>query len=219
MKKTGRSARKHIGSEGEKSMVYNLARPHALVPATRYTSDAVIKALTQVWPTAVDPHAARLYQHGFAWFAEANQQEAFQHVQAAVIAAEQCLARQVTLQIQQAQTIVLRDLADRVQALVQQQAAYRGLRHVYPYPVSDSFIVYESDETLTSYEWHYTSIQSFERLIPPRALAALALVEQAGLHPQAYWVADKWRTATRVTLDPILSAQYGPFLVAIAEWL
>lgn len=200
-------------------MVSKLARPHALVPATRPTSDGVIKALTQVWPAAVEPDAARLYQRGFAWFSEANQQEALQHVQAAVIAAEQSLSRQVILQIQQAQLIVLRDLADRVQALVLQQAGYRGRRHCYRYSVSDSFIVYETDETGTNCEWHYTRIQNFERLIPPQALAALALVEQAGLHPQAYWVADKRRRATRVNLDPILSAQYGPFFVAIAEWL
>lgn len=183
----------------------------------------LVNALTQVSPAAAEFEVVRLFRHGFAWFSEGNRQEALQHVQAAVIAGDHNLMQQLVLHVKEAQMIASRDLADRVQAAVMESLGYRGPRHFYPNPLSDPFIVCDYVGS-TTYEWHYTRIEQFERLIPSQALAALAFLKQAGIDPQAYWVADKFRRASvhRASLqriDPILSAQFGPFFVAISEWV
>ena len=48
-------------------------------------------------------------------------------------------------------------------------------------------------------------------MIPPGALAAQAVLTQYGIYPQAYWVAEQ-------RVDPILTAQFGRWFVAIYAW-
>ncbi|MCC6457915.1 MAG: hypothetical protein IT328_23375 [Caldilineaceae bacterium] len=189
------------------------------IPTVKPVSDAVVTALTYMSPTAIDAEVACLFEHGFTWFSEANRQEAVRHVQAAAIACDHNLTQQLVLHVRQAQTITLRDLADRVQAVVARKLDYVGPLHFYQHPVSGPFIIRTDDERYSRYEWHYARIDEFDRLIPPKALATLAYLEKLGLRPQAYWVADKRQQATLRSIDPILSSQFGPWFVAIAEWV
>jgi hypothetical protein len=191
----------------------------ATQPKKQPAADAVVRALTRAWPETAEPETARRLAAGFAWFSDTNRQTALQHVQGAVIAAEHQFSQQVALHLQQAQRMVLQDVADRLQAMVLDRFGYRGLRHFNPAPVSDAFTVVASAEQGVPTEWHYTRLHAYARLIPSQALMTLDYVEQAGLHAQAYWVADMRQPAKRVSLDPILSAQLGPFFVALAEWL
>lgn len=182
------------------------------------TANTVATALANKWRVAVDPEIAGLFDPGFAWFSQSNRQAVMQHLQAATVAYHHDLPRQFELHTRAVQTITFRDLADRVQVVVAKTFGYRAWRHFYPHPVSGPFVVSEGAERSVRYEWHYVGIGEFDRLIPPKALATLALLEKVGLDPQAYWVADKKESATSRIVDPILSSQFGPWFVAISEW-
>jgi hypothetical protein len=184
----------------------------------KLVTGAVITAFGQMLPTTSISDATWPFRFGFAWFSESNRQEAMQHLQAATIAYHHDLPQQVELHVKRVQTITLLDLTDRVQAVVAKTFGYPGWRHFYPHPVSGPFVVMEHGGS-ARYEWHYVGIGEFARLIPPKALATLAFLEKVGLTPQAYWVADKRESATSRIIDPILSSQFGPWFVAISEWV
>jgi hypothetical protein len=197
------------------------AQKHSKPSATTMMAvrDAAVTTLARASPITNELESARQFDLGHVWFSEVNRQEAMEHIRAAMIAYEHNLSYQIALHVQEAQTITARDVADRVQNVVAKRFGYRGPRHYYASHGSEPFVVREVDKDHTRYEWHYMRIEEFERLIPPRALAALAFLEKAGLSPQAYWVADKRRQATQTSVDPILAAQYGPWFVAVAEWI
>ncbi len=154
--------------------------------------------------------APRRSAYDFPWFDEANRRETMDYLLAKKFAEAQHLYHQIAHYKQQVIKFVTKDMADRVLALVASEFGYSGPRYYHPdgQPVPDKAPFWP---VVGVPLWRYQRIEDFERLVPPGALAARALLERAGICPQAYWVSEKYG-------DLNLSAQFGRWFAAIYAW-
>jgi len=178
-----------------------------------------------VQPKSGQPDLFALLSDHFWWFAPQNQVEAQPYLQGARIASAYGLQAQIGLYANVLFHIVTRDRAEWTEALVRRQLNYGGPTYCYPeelaLPTQPFSVPVPGQSPFEHYEWVYSPADQFDALIPPRALQAMVLVEEYGAPAQSYWVADKIKVqpAWRMSVDPLLFAQYGRFFVSLAEWI
>jgi len=159
------------------------------------------------------------------WFNGNHKAEARQLLEGALIAYQHRFDGQVQLYKNAFVNLAWKDVTGRVRGLLSTQLKYSGLVYTLPDNLDLPTRVFSVpiDATAGSsvrYEWQYMPLNEFNRLIPPHALKALSLLEQNGISPMAYWVADKIQVSvsTRVSVDPLLVIQLGRNFCAVAEW-
>ena len=164
-------------------------------------------------------------ERGYNWFSQSNQNNAQQHLRGVCLAKQHELQRQQWLHIQAVYKLVTKDVADRVAQLVAQHCNYRSPLYYHPDHLALPDRSFENPEKIqegyVSYVWVYQPIQTFAQIIPLHALEAMELLTQNSLTPLAYWVADKLKVqpTRRVSVDPLLCAQYGRWFVGLAHWI
>lgn len=202
------------------------------VPTTSsFSMMSALKVIDEIQPAQNSQNTpemlpALLEQH-FPWFSEENKQVVLEHMEAILLAHRMRLPVQVRTHMSELVNYATKDVAERVAALAVQQLGYQSQCFSYPSAAhqrgrrSTAFrMAGESHWWGTPRtEWLYEPIERFSQMMPLRALRAMAMLEQSNLVPHAYWVADKVAIRTRLSLDPVLYAQYGPWFVGLAEWL
>jgi hypothetical protein len=171
--------------------------------------------------TVIQRHPRRLIDD-FAWFDPAHRRQAVAYLQGLQIAGARQLRLQIPLYVYGMLELVATDVKDRVCALVTQTVPTTPFCYEYPAQRALSISQFSGDQVRQQdgdYQWRYVPLSEFTRLIPPHALTAMVALEQAGIRPQAYWVADlvKMYTSGR-SLDPVLCAQFHQWFVGIAAW-
>ena len=176
------------------------------------------------------PH---LLEHEFHWFCDENKQAAISLFESLRIAFQHDLPRQIELYQQQLLDSFAQDLAACTQWLVSTQLGYNGPSYTYPrlpLPEEKFWVPIPNGAGSPQYLWVYDRLEDFPKLIPPSALHVLPLLESEGISPQAFWVADLLpyvparfssphrSHSPRQSLDPVLSAQFGRYFVALAYW-
>ncbi len=164
-----------------------------------------------------------MVEHGYAWYSPRNKQSAQEAVEALGLALQMQLVRQTKLHAEQLFDWVTKDMAEQVYHLAAHQLGYQGEITYRQYQPAPGQIWRELIRT-TPYgrqEWVFAPLEHFAKLIPLHALRAMQLLNEAGIQPTAYWVADKVETRmTQVrSLDPILCVQFGQWLAGLAFWL
>lgn len=156
----------------------------------------------------------------YAWYSRKNRQEAMTYVSALLFVVQQQLPKQELLYQQKVIEVIAKDMAEHTGALVARATGYTSPLYYQPEPIQPPqfqtpMFLYEK----RWYQWTYTSIEQYGALIPPQALRAMALLQQAGITPERFWVGDLHEVRPRRSVDPVLCAQYGPWFIAIAEWI
>ncbi len=170
----------------------------------------------------------QLIQEEYPWFNHGNRQQALQLLQGATIACQHGLTTQLQLYKGELVKVVTKDQADRTAALVSRQMRYKGFCYYHPpaerYLPQTFSVPIEQRGYGAQQQWIYQRLHDFAKLIPPRALQALTVLDEAGIVPDGYWVADKVEIQPRYSLpprslDPVLCAQFGCWFVGLAEWV
>jgi hypothetical protein len=189
----------------------------------------VVRQIQQLQSAAMPQQLPTLIEDHFAWFSQENKQTAFEHMEATLLADRLQLWQQVQFNMAELIRYVTKDVAERVCALAAEQSGYRMSCSYHP-TVSESAQTFKvpigSTTSNTRLEWVYERVEHFDKMMMPlRALQAMIMLEDFGLVPPAYWVADKIETQIflspspqRRSLDPVLYAQYGHWFAGIAEW-
>lgn len=166
---------------------------------------------------------SEIVREGYDWFDLQNKLEALEVACGALIAHKHHLERQVILYKKELYDVLTKDMAERAASLMVQETGYRGFdyrRTSDPPYANRDFRVPIAVRRGPPQEWVYRPIDSFTQIVPPAAMHALDFLSRPATAPEAFWVADKVeiRPRTRISLDPVLCAQYGRWFVAVAEW-
>ena len=181
---------------------------------------------SSIQPTLSDPQQEVLAAfETVPWFNSNYKTEARQLLEGALIADQHRFDGQVRLYKNAFVDLAWQDTTARTRSLLSSHLKYSGLLYRLPDNLdlpTRTFSV-PIDTTAGSsvrYEWQYMPLSEFNRLVPPHALKALSLLEQNGISPMAFWVADKIQVSvsTRVSVDPLLIIQLGRNFCAVAEW-
>lgn len=166
---------------------------------------------------------AQLIQHGYIWFSLNNRAEAEHYLQGLQLSDQAQLRRQRDHYKEQLIKVYTKDMADRTSALVSDQIGGTDFRHYDPLgrpnPERTFIIPIESLSGGGQLCWEVTPLQYFQQMIPVHALQMLVTVKQAGIIPEAFWVADKVVMGyARQSLDPILCCNFDRWFVGLARW-
>lgn len=187
-----------------------------LVPIEQSPNDYSLTRQPPTWVTTGDAIPTADY----VWFSDVNRKAVLNLLQGAQVA----MRHQWQNQIVQYQEAVIelfnKDRAEHTQWQIAHNTHYSGrcFRHFKPADFDKARFTIQDSGWNTRFNWVYQRIEDFNRLIPPHALRALAVLDEAKIKPQQYWVADKVEMYHTRIIDPILYAQFGFWLVAIAEW-
>lgn len=170
----------------------------------------------------------------YAWYTPEHKRVALQYTTALVHSSQMSLPRQVALNAQQVIYFLTKDLAERTHALAHYRMGYKGEITCRQYSIVAGRTFRDPVEITADrrVDWVFDPIEQFAKRIPLDALKAIKRLADARIVPEAYWVADKIETvipkpvAAPVapapisrSVDPILCAQFGNWLVGIAWWL
>jgi hypothetical protein len=161
--------------------------------------------------------------HEYDWYTYPNKRLALKPIEALTIASQMQLALQAKLYAAQVFDLVMKDVAERVHNLAVHKLRYQGEIRYRQYPLvrGQTFRELIKTEAHRRHEWVFDPIERFAKVIPLHALKAIRTLTDEGITPEAYWVADKIETVIERprSIDPILCAQFGQWLVGIAMWL
>lgn len=192
----------------------------------------------------------QLLHERYPWFHKTNRDDALTYLGGWQLAHERGLARQAQHYQAQIVEIVSRDQAAKAASLVARRlhhtlaldretypdARYHPLyRHPQPLPQtafqgpSRTFTRSQAGyREVVEQGWRFIPLDAYPEMIPPNCLAALTVLEDAGLlTPEALWVAEKTERVTvaqrlppprPVPLDPLLGASWGQFIAFLARW-
>lgn len=183
----------------------------------------LLRTLSQSLDSEEVPQVTELLKLTHTWYSLQNEWRAQTAVEALELAAQVQLPVQIKLYTEQVLEWVTKDMAEQAYHLAVHELGYRGeiaCRHYNLTPGQ------RWRELITStgqhrQEWIFDPVEQFANLMPLHALKAIQLLAQAGMQPTAYWVADKVETvlARSRSLDPILCAQFGPWVAGLAFWV
>lgn len=182
----------------------------------------LVAALKQRHGPETHQRLQQLVQESYSWFSNNNRVEAEQCVVAASIAYRMQLPQQLSFYQDKLITLCTKDMADRTCALVQTYLGYPEFRYCYPQRFSQqmrSFTVPIETTRWRELQWVYYRLAEFPQLIPVHALKALTTLDQAGIVPDGFWVADKVEVIRpHVSLDPVLCCHFDQWFVGLAQW-
>jgi hypothetical protein len=159
----------------------------------------------------------------YEWFDPANRQEFLSYLRGLIFIRQHGgVGNQLRLYQAKLAERVAKDQVERVAGLVRQTLGYEGLKYHHPEPLPVGgfrvpIICTVTHHTVESDYWQFRRLAVASQLVPPSALQAWALLEQAKVLPEALWVAEK-RRAMRPLRDPLLCVSFGRWVVAIAQW-
>lgn len=166
-----------------------------------------------------------LVEHSYAWREQRNKSVMLPYLQAAYLARKHELDGQYKLNVQQVFKALTKDVADGVAKLIDRQMRYKAQFYyrddALPLVENTFRVLITPTHGPDRFEWVYQPIHLFANLMPLRALQAIELLTDAGMVAQAYWVADKIKVlpTQRLSVDPLLCAQFGRWFLSIAEWV
>jgi hypothetical protein len=188
------------------------------MPSNLRTIDTPFLAFSEVEKSS--HQLPQVIKQGYSWFSQQNQHQALDYLEGLLFLSQQQLIYQEQLYKQQIIEVIAKDMAERTGALVASRTGYNGRIYYQAEPIpATRFETPRFRSDTHGYQWVYTSIECYAALIPPQAVRAMALLQQAGITPGRLWVGDLQEIRMRRSVDPVLCAQFGPWFIAIAEWV
>ncbi len=171
--------------------------------------------------TTQDNQISDFVEQRYPWNYVQNQAQAMAYQHAFRVALRHGATTQAELYKKQLITLVCKDVAEYSSALITRHTGYVGNLYQHTGNMNVHTAQFYSPpfrRGLQACEWHYMLLNGYPDWIPPHAMVALDVLDQAQVPTQKLWVARLEKQRTPLP-DPLLCVQFGPWFVAIAEWV